>query len=57
MKTVVKKLWEYIKSNDLQNPKDRREILCDEKLRALFGLDAVRMFQMNKVQHLSFELT
>ena len=49
MKTVVKKLWEYIKSNDLQNPKDRREILCDDKLRALFGLDSVKMFQMNKV--------
>ena len=47
---VVKKLWDYIKSNDLQNPDNRREILCDDKLRALFNADKVHMFTMNKVE-------
>jgi upstream activation factor subunit UAF30 len=51
---VVKKLWEYIKKNDLQNPQNRREINSDEKLRAVFGKDKVTMFEMNKyvAQHL-----
>ncbi|KAG7873736.1 hypothetical protein KL938_005146 [Ogataea parapolymorpha] len=45
---VVKKIWEYVKANELQNPNDRREILCDDKLRPVFG-DKVNMFTMNKV--------
>src|SRR3546814_6103434 len=51
---VVKKLWEYIKKNDLQNPENRREIRSDEKQRAVFGKDKVTMFEMNKyvAQHL-----
>ena len=51
---VVKKLWEYIKKNDLQNPENRREIRSDEQLRAVFGKDKVTMFEMNKyvAQHL-----
>ncbi len=34
---ITKKLWDYIKEHDLQNPKDKRQILPDEKLAALFG--------------------
>lgn len=51
---VVKKLWEYIKKNDLQNPENRREIRSDDELRAVFGKDKVTMFEMNKyvAQHL-----
>lgn len=51
---VVKKLWEYIKKNDLQNPENRREIRSDDKLRAVFGKEKVTMFEMNKyvAQHL-----
>ncbi len=51
---VVKKLWEYIKKHDLQNPENRREIISDDKLRAVFGKDQVTMFEMNKyvAQHL-----
>jgi upstream activation factor subunit UAF30 len=30
---VVSKMWEYIRSHDLQNPNNRREILADDKLR------------------------
>lgn len=33
---VVKQLWTYIKDNNLQNPDDKRQIICDTKLQALF---------------------
>jgi len=33
---VVKKIWEYIKANDLQDPADKRQIRCDEKLQSVF---------------------
>jgi upstream activation factor subunit UAF30 len=33
---VVKKLWEYIKEHQLQNPSDKRVIICDNLLRDLF---------------------
>jgi upstream activation factor subunit UAF30 len=46
---VVKRLWEYIKGNDLQNPSNKREIVCDDSLRAVFGQDKVDMFKMNKI--------
>jgi chromatin remodeling complex protein RSC6 len=51
---VVSKVWEYIKKHELQNPKNRREILADEKLQAVFGKKKVTMFEMNKhlAQHL-----
>ncbi|KAK0212524.1 hypothetical protein DFS33DRAFT_1377014 [Desarmillaria ectypa] len=51
---VVKQLWVYIKNNALQNPSNKREILCDEKLKAVFSVDKIDMFRMNKVlgQHL-----
>jgi chromatin remodeling complex protein RSC6 len=53
---VVSKVWEYIKANDLQNPENKREILADDKLQAVFGgKSKVSMFEMNKyfAQHLS----
>lgn len=34
---VVKLLWSYIKSNNLQNPADKRQINCDDKLQQLFS--------------------
>ncbi|KAH8904915.1 SWIB-domain-containing protein [Coniochaeta sp. PMI_546] len=46
---VVKKLWEHIKANDLQDPADKRRILCDDKMAAIFKVDKVDMFQMNKL--------
>jgi len=52
---VTKALWVYIKENDLQNPEDKREILCDEMLKKVMGdNDRVTMFSMNKhiTQHL-----
>ncbi|KAL1843449.1 hypothetical protein VTJ49DRAFT_1559 [Mycothermus thermophilus] len=46
---VVKKLWDYIKANDLQDPNDKRQIRCDEKLHAVFKQDKINMFSMNKL--------
>ena len=34
---VVKQLWVYIKKNNLQNPQNKRNILADDKLKAIFG--------------------
>lgn len=45
---IVKSMWEYIKAKDLQNPKDKREILCDKKMKKVFGCDSFTMFSMNK---------
>ncbi|KAH6958044.1 SWIB/MDM2 domain-containing protein [Fusarium avenaceum] len=45
---VVKKLWEHIKANDLQDPKDKRQIICDDKMQAVFKQGRVDMFRMNK---------
>jgi upstream activation factor subunit UAF30 len=52
---VVSKIWDYIKKQDLQNPENRREILADDKLEAVFGKKKVTMFEMNKylAQHLT----
>ena len=52
---VVSKVWDYIKSHNLQNPDNRREILADDKLKSVFGKDKVTMFEMNK--HLTRHLT
>ena len=38
----------YFKTNNLQNPTNKREIKADDKLRAVFGKDSVSMFEMNK---------
>lgn len=47
---VVKKLWEYIKKHDLQNPQNKRNILADEKLKVIFGgKGEVTMFEMTKL--------
>jgi len=53
---VTKKLWAYIKKNDLQDAKNRRNINPDEKLGKIFGTKkAVNMFEMTKLvnKHLS----
>jgi upstream activation factor subunit UAF30 len=52
---VVSKVWDYIKKNNLQDPQNKREIMADEKLQAVFGKNRVTMFEMNK--HLAQHLT
>jgi len=51
---VVSKVWDYIKTHKLQDPQNKREIMADEKLQAVFGKNRVTMFEMNKhlAQHL-----
>jgi upstream activation factor subunit UAF30 len=51
---VVSKVWDYIKKHNLQNPTNKREILADKKLQAVFEKDRASMFEMNK--HLSRHL-
>jgi chromatin remodeling complex protein RSC6 len=43
---VVKKLWAYIRKNNLQNPKNKRNILADDKLKKVFGKNEVSMFEL-----------
>ncbi|KAJ1813560.1 hypothetical protein LPJ75_003131 [Coemansia sp. RSA 2598] len=52
---VVKKLWEYIKQHNLQDPADKRYILCDEQMKKLFDCDRLYMYTMNKLlnEHLT----
>jgi upstream activation factor subunit UAF30 len=53
---VVKKLWEYIKRNNLQNPSNKRNIMADDKLKVIFGgKNEVSMFEMTKLisKHMS----
>lgn len=53
---VVKKLWDYIKKNNLQDAKNKRNINADDKLKVVFGGKAVvNMFEMTKLvsAHLS----
>lgn len=53
---VVKALWVYIKKNDLQDPKAKRNIIADENLKKVFGgKGVVDMFEMTKLvsKHLS----
>ena len=53
---VVKKLWVYIKKNNLQDAKNKRNINADENLKKVFGGKAtVDMFEMTKLvsKHLS----
>jgi len=52
---ITKKLWDYIKSKDLQDPKKRTNILADDALKAVFGgKECVTMFEMTKLvsQHI-----
>jgi len=47
---VTKKLWVYIKKNNLQDPKKKTQILADAKLEAVFGgKKSVSMFEMTKL--------
>ena len=43
---VMKKLWDYIKQKNLQNPSNKREILCDETLEKPLGEKQISMFKM-----------
>ena len=46
---VTKKIWEYIKKHNLQDPKNKRNINADDKLKPLFGKAQVSMFELTKI--------
>ncbi|MBS0467567.1 MAG: DNA topoisomerase III, partial [Proteobacteria bacterium] len=52
---AVKKMWDYIKAHNLQDPQDKRTIVADDKLRAVFGKDRIGMFELAGIlgQHLA----
>ena len=45
---VTKKIWAHIKKHKLQNPKNMREIIADDKLQPIFGTKKLNMFAMTK---------
>jgi upstream activation factor subunit UAF30 len=47
---VTKKLWDYIRSHNLQDPANKTRINADEKLKEVFeGREQVTMFEMTKL--------
>ncbi|KAK9146290.1 hypothetical protein Sjap_006193 [Stephania japonica] len=47
---AVKKIWDYIKRNNLQNPANKKEIYCDEKLKSIFdGKDSVGFLEIARL--------
>jgi upstream activation factor subunit UAF30 len=47
---IIKKIWDYIKKNGLQDSKNRRMINADAKLKVLFGgKGQISMFELAKV--------
>lgn len=52
---LTKRLWDYIKTNGLQDATNRRMINADDRLRPIFGKDQVSMFEMTRLvnQHVS----
>ena len=46
---IVKKVWDYIKKNNLQDKNNRRMINADGKLKPIFGKDQISMFELAKI--------
>lgn len=46
---IVKKVWDHIKKNNLQDKNNRRMINADAKTKALFGKDQISMFDLAKI--------
>lgn len=47
---IIKKIWDYIKKNGLQDKKNRRMINADAKLKTVFGgKGQVSMFELAKI--------
>ncbi|KAA3474269.1 upstream activation factor subunit spp27-like isoform X3 [Gossypium australe] len=46
---VIKRMWDYIKENNLQDPADKRKVICDEKLKELFEVETFHGFTVTKL--------
>lgn len=45
----MKQLWAYIRKHNLQDPGNKRKIICNDELRLVFETDCTDMFKMNKL--------
>lgn len=46
---IMKTIWNHIHKNNLQNPVNKKEILCDETLEKIFKKKKINMFKMAAV--------
>ncbi|XP_016492438.1 uncharacterized protein LOC107811957 [Nicotiana tabacum] len=46
---IVKQLWAYIRKHNLQDPNNKRKIICNDELRLVFDTDCTDMFKMNRL--------
>ncbi|KAF2752824.1 SWIB-domain-containing protein [Pseudovirgaria hyperparasitica] len=46
---VVKQIWAYVRERELQDPSDKRQIRCDNRMHAVFKTERVQMCTMNKI--------
>lgn len=46
---IVKKMWRYIKEHNLQDPNAKKNIICDDKLKTLLGIDEFVGFTITKL--------
>ncbi|XP_075090919.1 uncharacterized protein LOC107795796 isoform X2 [Nicotiana tabacum] len=46
---IVKQLWAYIRKHNLQDPNNKRKIICNDELRLVFETDCTDMFKMNRL--------
>ncbi|XP_060191046.1 uncharacterized protein LOC132620402 [Lycium barbarum] len=46
---IVKQLWAYIRKHNLQDPNNKRKIICNNELRLVFETDCTDMFKMNRL--------
>lgn len=46
---TVKRIWGYVHDHGLQDQADKRMIICDGPMRAVFKSDKIHMFTMNKI--------
>ncbi|KAH6826925.1 SWIB complex BAF60b domain-containing protein [Perilla frutescens var. hirtella] len=46
---IVRQLWAYIRKHNLQDPENKRKIICNDALRLVFETDCTDMFKMNKL--------
>lgn len=53
---AVKRIWRYIRQHNLQNPQNRRSIVCDKALKAAFKCDEMTAFSLNRADMLGANL-
>lgn len=44
----MKHIWDYIKANGLQDKDNKKNIICDDEMKKVFGVPNMGMFEMSK---------